>query len=194
MHRQRWWWVIVAAVVVGAPVAWYLGSPLFLNRTVREEFPMSAGATVPGGMTRRQVEDAMAEAARAARQASEPLAPAMTGAVVVARGTFTGGDGFHRGRGTATVYRLGDRLVLRFEEFQVTNGPDLHVILTRHAAPKSGEDVQQGYLEIAKLKGNIGEQNYTLPAGLRLDDYRTVVIYCKPFHVVFATAPFGAPQ
>ena len=191
--RRRLWWVIIAAIVVGAPILWYLASPLFLNRVVSEGFPMSAGATVPEGMTQQQVEETMAAAAQATTSASEAMPPAVSPAVAVARGSFTGADGFHRGQGTAAVYRVGDQLVLRLEAFQVTNGPDLHVILTAHAAPKSRADVQQGYLEIAKLKGNVGEQNYTLPAGLSLDRYRTVVIYCKPFHVVFATAPLGAP-
>lgn len=191
--RRRLWWVIIAAIVVGAPIAWYLGSPLFINRTVSEEFPMSAAATVPAGMTKQQVEETMAAASRTTIPASEAMPPAVTAAVAVARGTFTGADGFHQGRGTATAYRVGDRLILRFEAFQVTNGPDLYVILATHAAPRNRADVQQGYLEIAKLKGNVGEQNYTLPEGLPLERYRTVVIYCKPFHVVFATAPLGAP-
>ena len=191
--RRRLWWVIIAAIVVGAPIVWYLASPLFLNRVVSEGFPMSTGATVPEGMTQQQVEETMAAAAQTTTSASEAMPPAVSPAVAVARGSFTGADGFHRGQGTAAVYRVGDQLVLRLEAFQVTNGPDLHVILTAHAAPKSRADVQQEYLEIAKLKGNVGEQNYTLPAGLSLDRYRTVVIYCKPFHVVFATAPLGAP-
>jgi hypothetical protein len=191
--RRRLWWVIIAAIVVGAPIVWYLASPLFLNRVVSEGFPMSTGATVPEGMTQQQVEETMAAAAQTTTSASEAMPPAVSPAVAVARGSFTGADGFHRGQGTAAVYRVGDQLVLRLEAFQVTNGPDLHVILTAHAAPKSRADVQQEYLEIAKLKGNVGEQNYTLPAGLSLDRYRTVAIYCKPFHVVFATAPLGAP-
>jgi hypothetical protein len=193
MRRRLWWGIAIAAVVVGAPIVWYLGSPLFISRVVSEEFPMSGSATIPEGMTKQQVEETMASAAQTTVEAAEAMPPAAAAAVPVARGTFTGADGFHRGQGTATVYRLGDGLILRFEDFQVTNGPDLHVILAAHAAPKSSADVRQGYVEIAKLKGNVGEQNYTLPAGLRLEDYRTVVIYCQPFHVVFATAPLAAP-
>ena len=40
MRRRIWWIVaIVIAVVLLAPVAWYLGSPLFINKTVDEPFP-----------------------------------------------------------------------------------------------------------------------------------------------------------
>ena len=36
--------------------------------------------------------------------------------------------------------------------------------------------------------GNLGNQNYEIPAGVDLSEYQGVVIYCVPFHVVFATA------
>jgi hypothetical protein len=196
---RRYRWVIVALIVAGAPVAWYLGSPLFINRVVDEPFPtsgaplfpMSAGATVPEGMTRQQVEDRMTEASKVQAPADEAMPSGATGAT---RGTFAGADDFHKGEGTATVYRVGEGAVLRLESFKVTNGPDLYVILTKHAAPRSRADVMQGYLEIGKLKGNIGSQNYTLPREASLAEYRTVVIYCKPFHVVFATAPLKVIQ
>ena len=164
---RRTWMVIGVLVIAGAPIAWYLGSPLFINRVVDEPFPITADTPTSGATP--------ADA---------------TGGTVVARGTFAGGDDFHKGSGTATVYRAGQTLILRFEAFTVTNGPDLHVILTKHASPKTSRDVE-GYLEVAKLKGNSGGQNYTLPAGVNLGEYRTVVIYCKPFHVVFATAPLS---
>ena len=69
--------------------------------------------------------------------------------------------------------------MLRFEDFSVTNGPDLRVILV-------GTD--GSHYELDKLKGNIGNQNYTIPDDLDLGDYEAVLIYCKPFSVVFSTA------
>jgi hypothetical protein len=198
----RWAWVVVAvAVVIGAPIAWYLGSPLFINRTVDEpfpggeapdEFPMSRTAVIPEGMSRREAEDQMMEASKTEVQAAEAMPPDAAAGIVVARGAFAGADDFHRGSGTATVYRIGSETVLRFDPFQVTNGPDLRVILTTHAEPRTRADVMAGYVEVAKLRGNIGSQNYTIPAGISLADYRAVVIYCKPFHVVFAVAPLQA--
>jgi hypothetical protein len=162
------WIAAGVLVVVGAPIAWYLGSPLFITRAVDEPFPVATGT--PASAT----------------------APAdATGARVVARGTFAGSDGVHKGTGTATIYRAGGALILRFDAFTVTNGPDLHVILVKHPSPKTARDVD-GYLEVGKLKGNTGSQNYALPAGIDLAGYRTVVIYCRPFHVVFATAPLSA--
>ena len=41
------------------------------------------------------------------------------------------------------------------------------------------------------LKGNIGNQNYEIPVNVDVTGYGSVVIYCAPFHVIFATAPLG---
>ncbi|MGH2454287.1 MAG: DM13 domain-containing protein [bacterium] len=190
--RRRWWWVIAAVVIVaGAPVAWYLGSPLFINRTVEEAFPASTGAEVPSGMTQAQVEERMMAASKESTTSEEAMPAA---AVALRRGSFAGADSFHQGEGTATVYRVAGGLVLRLDPFRVTNGPDLHVILTKHGSPRSRDEVKAGYIEVAKLKGNVGSQNYSLPAGLRLEEYKAVVIYCKPFHVVFASAELAPGQ
>jgi hypothetical protein len=186
--RRRLWWIVAVVVIVGAPIAWYLGSPLFISKTVSEAFPASAGAEVPKGMTQQQVEETMLKASKANTSATESMPAGTPPATALVRGTFVGADDFHQGEGTATVYRLKGELLLRLDPFRVTNGPDLHVILTKHSAPKTRDDVKAGYVEVAKLKGNIGSQNYTLPQNVRLDAYHAVVIYCKPFHVVFSVA------
>lgn len=198
-------WAIVVVVIVGAPIAWYLGSPLFINRVVDEPFPgttgaapgapdypMSKGATVPEGMTQQQVEDKMMEASKTEAPANDAMPTGAAQGTPVVRGTFSGADDFHKGEGTVTVYRIGQDLVLHLDPFKVTNGPDLRVILTKTETPKSSADVNAGYVEIGKLKGNAGGQNYPLSKDLNLSEYKAVVIYCKPFHVVFATAPLRA--
>jgi len=200
--RKQYWWIVTAFVVIGAPIAWYLGSPLFINRVVEEpfptsapsDFPMSKDATIPEGMTRPQVEETMMKASKTENAASEAMPPGAGSGKIVARGNFAGADDFHKGEGTATIYRVGSDLILRFESFKSTNGPDLYVLLAKHVAPKTSADVKDGYIEVAKLKGNIGSQNYNLPQGINLAEYPTVVIYCKPFHVVFSTATLTAVQ
>ncbi len=105
----------------------------------------------------------------------------------VSTGTFVGADDFHQGEGNATIYQLGAERVLRFEEFEVTNGPDLHVILSSNPNP-TARDGLGDYINLGMIKGNIGSQNYEIPADVDLSQYQSIVSYCQPFHVVFATA------
>ena len=89
----------------------------------------------------------------------------------------------------------GGEYLLRLEEFKVTNGPDLRVLLSAHPDPMSRSEVKDdGYVELGKLKGNIGNQNYEIPSGVDISGYRSVVIYCKPFHVIFSVAPLSAAR
>lgn len=177
---------VAVIAVLAAPVAWYLASPLFISQRVDEEFPLSAGALVPPDMTKAEVEKAMSDAAKTETRASGNMP---SGATLLLSGQFKDADSFHKGEGTAGIYNVGGgKLALRLDQFKVTNGPDLHVILTKNADPKSRDDVQGGYEEVAKLKGNIGAQNYELRDGLKLEEYGAVVIYCKPFHVLFSVA------
>ena len=107
-------------------------------------------------------------------------------------GQFRGADDFHRGSGTATIFRTpDDKLVLRLTDFMVTNGPALSVLLSSAPAPASSQQLGD-YIDVGALKGNIGNQNYEIPAGTDLSAYNSVVIYCVPFHVVFATATLPA--
>lgn len=102
--------------------------------------------------------------------------------VLVLRGLFKGFDRIHTGDGNVSVLKVGEKYIIRFEDnFNVANGPDLYVGLG-----KDGEYVKG--TEIAKLKGNIGSQNYEVPEGVNLEDYNEVWIWCRAFSVGFAKA------
>ena len=92
---------------------------------------------------------------------------------------------------TAPVYRGPDgSLLLRLENFTVTNGPDLHVYVTPHENPGNSNEVKtDGYLDLGELKGNVGNQNYFLPDDFDVRLLGAVVIYCQPFNINFAVAP-----
>ena len=111
--------------------------------------------------------------------------------IALASGNFRDADSFHRGSGQATIYQLpnGSHL-LRLEDFMVTNGPDLRVLLAEPGDPMSRDELQSGgYTHLAKLKGNRGNQNYEIPADIDLSEQNSVIIYCMPFHVIFSVAP-----
>jgi hypothetical protein len=249
---------LIALVVAFLPVAWYLGSPLFINRTVNESFPISAPAAMdtnmaqsdasmpvatadagmamaesqPASMAATSVPAAM-DANMAQSDASMPAAtadagmamaesmaatsvptamsenmaegdamaqdqpaatagasmPAVDTPVMLSSGQVGSIDVIHKGQGQATIYKLPDgKRVLRFEQFQVTNGPDLYVYLSGHPAPREDAQVRQDGFEVAVLKGNIGDQNYELPDDLNLSKIKSLVIYCRRFSEVFSTA------
>ncbi len=187
---------LITAALVAVPVlavGWYLFSPLFINRTVEEEFPRAAMAALPAGMTAEEVEQEMLDAEAGDFDVTDAM-PDDQDPVALVTGEIVGADSFHQGRGTATVYQLADgSRILRLEELDVTNGPDLHVLLSPVADPESRDEVTaEGYVDLGSLKGNRGSQNYDIPPDFELGDELSVVIYCQPFHVIFSTATLRA--
>ena len=188
--------VLIILAVVAIPVlafAWWLLSPLFLNTTVNEDFPLSATADMPSGVTQEEAEDIMEGMAKINMDAVEPMPEKMAEATVLASGKFRDGDSFHKGSGEVSLYRLanGDS-VLRFEDLAVTNGPDLHVLVSMHSDPMTkGELRDAGYSTLGQLKGNRGDQNYDIPTEVDPDSIGSVIIYCMPFHVIFSVAPLS---
>jgi hypothetical protein len=224
-------YILGAVVLIGVlVVVWYLASPLFINRTVDEQFPVVVPppeqlsemseeelselesaymeALPPEGeiaqmpeQERKELEDKAMQivAAMPDKEMDEPM-PATTSAlqptptappepVLVLEGEFYGTDDFHQGSGDALIYQNPDgSYFLRLENFEVTNGPQLHVILGVEANP-SDHATLGDYLDLGPLKGNIGDQNYLIPANTDLSAYGSVVIYCVPFRVIFSVAP-----
>jgi hypothetical protein len=92
------------------------------------------------------------------------------------------GDGFHKAEGVAKVIDLTDgRTFLRLENLKTTNGPDLYVYLS------TGKDASE-IVDLGRLKGNIGNQNYEIPARTDLSKFNTVLIWCKAFSTLFGSA------
>jgi hypothetical protein len=107
---------------------------------------------------------------------------------VVQQGEFAGADHLRCGRGTALLIETAaGRYTLRFEEFSVRNGPDLFVYLS----PDAG-GFADGALNLGELKATDGAFNYGVPAGTDVAQFRSAVVWCRQFSVLFATAMFGA--
>jgi len=123
------------------------------------------------------------------REVSEAL-PADFMVTEVATGQFQDADRAHKGSGTARVLQSGGgSLLVRLEDFQVTNGPDLEVWLVKEANVTASADVKNSeWIGLGQLKGNIGDQTYTVPDGTVITDYGSVVIWCEQFGVLFSPA------
>ncbi|HUG87112.1 MAG TPA: DM13 domain-containing protein [Euzebya sp.] len=176
----------VALLVVVVAVAVWLIRPLFVDTVVDEAFPSTG--VVPDDMTVEQVESEMAEAAATSTEVQDEPMPDAAPTVVIA-GDFAGVDDAHRGSGSATIYAVEGSHVLRLEDFDVTNGPDLHVYLSP-VGSDGQPDVDAG-TDLGPLRGNIGNQNYDIPSSVDLEQPLAVVIWCVPFRVTFATALLG---
>jgi Electron transfer DM13 len=96
----------------------------------------------------------------------------------------------HPTAGTATIYQTGDgSRVLRLTSFRTSNGPDVHVYMVAADDAKDAATVEKaGFVDLGVIKGNIGDQNYTLGSDLDLAKYRAVSIWCKRFSVNFGAA------
>ena len=99
--------------------------------------------------------------------------------------------GAHETKGTATIFQLGDgKRALRLTNFATSNGPDVHVYVVAAGDAKDNDTVKNaGFIDLGSLKGNIGDQNYDVPANVDLAKYRAVTIWCARFGVNFGTAP-----
>src|SRR3981081_4458811 len=112
----------VSAVLIVA-IGWYLGSPLLIRTTVNEPLP-TVTASAPG--------------AQPSDTAGAPAAAASTPKTSIARrGQLQFVDALHNGKGavvlgvTSSCCPVGDLYFLRFEDFALTNAPDVHVYLSK---------------------------------------------------------------
>jgi hypothetical protein len=120
-----------------------------------------------------------------------PPTPTPAGPVALSSGSFTFVDNLHSATGTATIIEQpdGTRLVRLEENFSVTFGPDLFVWLSGHPQPRSSAETQdQGYINLGGLQSRSGAQEYTIPADVNLDNYESVVIWCRAFSQVMSSA------
>jgi hypothetical protein len=164
MNRRIWG---VGLVVLGG-IGWYLFRPelLFVNKKANEELAVAPAAS-----------------------ASDVASPSAALPAKLFAGQFH--SVAHETKGTATIHDLGGgHRVLRLTEFATSNGPDVRVYLVAAADAADNETVTKaGFIELGRLKGNEGDQNYEVPADLDLAKYRAVTIWCRRFSVNFATAP-----
>jgi hypothetical protein len=103
-------------------------------------------------------------------------------------GVFDHRAGVDTVAGNAILGKTSDgKVILRFENLNSANGPDLYVYLSKHASPTTTQQVMDG-IEVGKLKATTGTSNYELAATTDITQFKSVVIYCKSFAVIFGYA------
>ena len=173
---RSWRWIAAAAAVAVGVVlfvlAWFQPQKLFIDDRVEEAIP--AAASNPRGGTG---DDQSATSTTVAE--GEPAE--------LARGDFISRD--HGTTGVARVLELADgRRILRLEELDTDNGPDLYLYLGSNRADGDEGGFDDDFVDLGRLKGNQGDQNYELPEGTDLERLSTVVIWCDRFNSAFGAA------
>ena len=189
---------VVLVALVGFALFVYLVSPLFIRWSVVEESPLGDIGEATVAKDEPMADATVAAEATMAKAASmkmptvveTPMGEEMdTGPKVVAQGEFNEIDVVHKGSGQAIIAAIGDgKNILRLENFSVTNGPDLFVYLSVNADPSSGAEVTTGGYSLGRLKAPEGAFNYEIPADVDPTAFKSVVIYCKAFSVLFSVA------
>ncbi len=111
--------------------------------------------------------------------------------LVLSQGTFVDGEAGEHGSGTASIVRDGDgNFTLRLENFSVSAGPALSLVLSPDAAPSGTSATSIAALQVGQLKSRFGSQSYLLPIGFDPADYRSVFVFCNDYKVVMTFATF----
>src|SRR3989441_6060680 len=198
---------VAIAIIMGVAIAglYYTGALQLGQKTVQEELPRALDQIQNGltydkfvnmvdsqrdslvqKMPQKTIDLILEEARKLPTTVSESIQDMASklgsnsqSVVYSKQGSFVGLEG-NDAKGKAIIIVAGKAAFLRFQDFEVTNGPDLHVYIT------TGDDISSG-IDLGKLKGSIGDQNYDL-SGVDLKTYDTVVIYSQPFQIHFAMA------
>jgi hypothetical protein len=175
---------VLAVGFVVFVLVWFQPQKLFLDQKVNE--------ALPGVLEAQSVAPQSSSAPSASPNAAPAPSPAPAAKLtVLARGSFQSLE--HHTTGRALILRLADgTAVLRFEDLNTSNGPDLHVYLSEIPASHDWHAYGERFVDLGKLKGNIGDQNYRLPMDIDLSKFKSAVVWCQRFAVGFGVA--GLPQ
>lgn len=208
----------LAVVVLAGALAVFKPWLLFIDTEVNDEVPVAVAPARPAGQdgssaaTGEATGGSAGEAARGSATDGAPTADSTEGAeaatpqaqeqptqeqqtpsgpVLVSSGDFISHE--HETSGTASIVRHPDgsyQLVL--ENLETSNGPDVRVWLS--AGPvvegRAGWFTAGDYdhLDVAPIKGNLGNQVYDLPADFDPSTWPTVDLWCEDFSVSFGAA------
>ena len=182
-------WLAVGLVVAVAVFAlfWFQPHKLFVDDRVDEGVPEARGTTTATATSDAGDPDARAGAAPEATPPTSAPPPPSDEPVDLATGSFVSLD--HSATGTVRVLLLADgRRFVRFEGFETENGPDLYVYLTANPAGGPEQAFDDDYVDLGRLQGNVGDQNYELTPDVDLSAYTSVVVWCDRFDSAFGAA------
>jgi Electron transfer DM13 len=104
---------------------------------------------------------------------------------VLATGSFVRSE--HPTKGDVQIVMQNGHKYLRLNKnFRSDSGPDLFVILHRQDSPKDYD--RNNYVSLGRLKNVAGKQLYRIPDSVDVNEFKSVVIWCKQFNATFGFA------
>jgi len=92
--------------------------------------------------------------------------------------------------GTFKVVEEDGKTYIEFsEDFEVSEGPDLEIILHKDQVVESSIE-EEDYISLAPIESFAGKQRYEVPEDVDLDDYASVAVWCEDFNVTFGYAQY----
>jgi hypothetical protein len=83
--------------------------------------------------------------------------------------------------GMATVYKQDGNLVLALENMMISNGPQLHVYLSKEVQPVN-------FIDLGPLQSTRGNQLYNITGNPDFSQYKYALIHCKKYNHLFGSA------
>ena len=84
--------------------------------------------------------------------------------------------------GSARIYlKNNNQYILALENFNSSNGPDLHVYLSKEVLPVN-------YIDLGRLQSVSGNQQYPLTGSINLSEYKYALIHCQQYNHLFGSA------
>jgi hypothetical protein len=169
----------IIIIILGLAVAygsWYFISPLFITIEVDEALPENL---VTHTQQTTQVDEVKSVGQEIDSDTKELIGfEAPVEVVEKSLGSPVVGTAGHRASGVVQVLETNDGSVIRYEDFETINGPNLHVYLTNDLDARD-------YVDLGPIKGTKGNINYEVPENINLEDYKYVTYWCVPFGVLF---------
>ncbi|MBF2008283.1 DM13 domain-containing protein [Chlorogloeopsis fritschii PCC 9212] len=90
------------------------------------------------------------------------------------------------------ITEKGQRYLEFDQNFKTNRGPDLFVILYRNSTVPVSGIKEKDYIRIARLQKTSGTQRYAIPSNVKLEDFKSVAVWCRAFNATFGYAPLAS--
>ena len=96
------------------------------------------------------------------------------------RGTFINGP-YGTVSGVAAIYFQNNQYLLALENVAISNGPDLHVYVSKEILPMN-------FIDLGRLQSTSGNQIYTIQGSPDFTQYKYALIHCQRYNHLFGSA------